>query len=76
MCIACEQGPVWFAYLRRRGLITADGRLVEQAPSPAGPVEPAVAGEKAAEQVQIAKAKEEKHAVEPADQQASLTAAG
>jgi hypothetical protein len=33
MCIACEQEAMWFAYLQRRGLITPDGRLVEQPPS-------------------------------------------
>jgi hypothetical protein len=39
MCIACEQDAMWFAYLRRKGLITADGYLVEEPPSLAGPVE-------------------------------------
>ncbi len=33
MCIACEQEAMWFAYLRRKGLITPDGYLVEQPPS-------------------------------------------
>jgi hypothetical protein len=33
MCIACEQDAMWFAYLRRKGLITADGYLVEEPPS-------------------------------------------
>ena len=42
MCIACEQEAMWFAYLQRRGLITPDGRLVEEPPSlfvaePVGP---------------------------------------
>jgi len=42
MCIACEQEAMWFAYLQRRGLITPDGRLVEEPPSlfVAEPVEP------------------------------------
>jgi hypothetical protein len=29
MCLACEQEAMWFAYLRRRGLITPDGQFVE-----------------------------------------------
>jgi hypothetical protein len=33
MCITCEQDAMWFAYLRRRGLITPDGRFVEEPPS-------------------------------------------
>ena len=33
MCIACEQDAMWFAYLRRKGLITPDGYLVEEPPS-------------------------------------------
>jgi hypothetical protein len=33
MCLACEQEAMWFAYLRRRGLITADGQFVEEPPS-------------------------------------------
>ncbi len=32
MCLACEQDAMWFAYLRSRGLITADGRPTEAAP--------------------------------------------
>ncbi len=42
MCIACEQDAMWFAYLQRKGLITADGYLVEPPPSllAADPVEP------------------------------------
>ena len=42
MCIACEQEAMWFAYLQRRGLITPDGRLVEEPPAlfVAEPVEP------------------------------------
>jgi hypothetical protein len=39
MCIACEQDAMWFAYLRRKGLITPDGYLVEEPPSLLGPVE-------------------------------------
>ena len=33
MCLACEQDAMWFAYLRRRGLITPDGQFVEEPPS-------------------------------------------
>ena len=42
MCLACEQEAMWFAYLRRRGLITPDGRFVEEPPSmfAAEPIEP------------------------------------
>jgi hypothetical protein len=32
MCLACEQQGLWLAYLRKRGLITPDGYLVEQPP--------------------------------------------
>jgi len=32
MCLACEQQGLWLAYLKRRGLITPDGYLVEQPP--------------------------------------------
>jgi len=32
MCLACEQDAMWFAYLRRRGLITADGQPTEPVP--------------------------------------------
>jgi hypothetical protein len=39
MCLACEQDAMWFAYLRRKGLITPDGYLVEEPPSLFGPVE-------------------------------------
>jgi hypothetical protein len=39
MCIACEQDAMWFAYLRRKGLITPDGYLVEEPPFLADPVE-------------------------------------
>ena len=47
MCIACEQDAMWFAYLRRKGLITPDGLLVEEPPSLAGPVDqPAAEDEK------------------------------
>jgi hypothetical protein len=43
MCIACEQDAMWFAYLQRKGLITPDGHLVEQASSAfaAEPLKPA-----------------------------------
>ena len=30
MCIACQQDAMWFAYLRRKGFITADGHPAEQ----------------------------------------------
>ena len=50
MCIACEQDAMWFAYLRRKGLITPEGYLVEEPPSLAGPVDqPAAEDEKKAE---------------------------
>ena len=39
MCIACEQDAMWFAYLRRKGLITPEGFLVEEPPFLAGPVD-------------------------------------
>jgi hypothetical protein len=39
MCIACEQDAMWFAYLRRKGLITPDGYLVEEPSFLAGPVQ-------------------------------------
>jgi hypothetical protein len=39
MCLACEQDAMWFAYLQRRGLITPDGRFVEEPPLVAGSVE-------------------------------------
>jgi hypothetical protein len=39
MCLACEQDAMWFAYLRRKGLISEDGYLVEEPPSLFGPVE-------------------------------------
>jgi hypothetical protein len=43
MCLACEQNGLWLAYLRRRGLITPDGYLVEQPPflAEAGEPQPA-----------------------------------
>ena len=47
MCIACEQDAMWFAYLRRKGLITPEGYLVEEPPSLAGLVDqPAAEDEK------------------------------
>jgi hypothetical protein len=48
MCIACEQDAMWFAYLKRKGLITADGFLVEPPPSvyAVEPLEPAPQDEK------------------------------
>ncbi len=50
MCIACEQDAMWFAYLRRKGLITPDGFLVEEPPSLADAVDqPPVQDEKKAE---------------------------
>jgi len=57
MCLACEQDAMWFAYLRRRGLITPDGRFVEEPPLVAGAVElPPTQG-----------GNEEESAAEPAD---------
>jgi hypothetical protein len=32
MCLACEQQGMWLAYLKRRGMITEDGYLVEEPP--------------------------------------------
>jgi hypothetical protein len=32
MCLACEQDAMWFAYLRRRGLIDENGMPTEPAP--------------------------------------------
>jgi hypothetical protein len=45
MCLACEQDAMWFAYLRRKGLISEDGYLFEEPPSLFGPVETAPAPE-------------------------------
>ncbi len=39
MCLACQQEAMWFAYLRRRGLIDENGDPVEPVPSIAYPVE-------------------------------------
>jgi hypothetical protein len=43
MCLACEQQGMWLAYLKRRGLITEDGYLVEEPPflTDAGEPQPA-----------------------------------
>jgi hypothetical protein len=48
MCIACEQDAMWFAYLKRKGLITEDGYLVEPPPPVfmAEPLESAPADDK------------------------------
>ena len=32
MCLACEQDAMWFAYLRRRGLIDENGMPTEPVP--------------------------------------------
>jgi hypothetical protein len=40
MCIACQQEAMWFAYLRRKGLITADGLPAEDSPLMVGADEP------------------------------------
>jgi hypothetical protein len=32
MCLACEQDAMWFAYLRRRGLIDENGMPTEPPP--------------------------------------------
>jgi hypothetical protein len=39
MCLACEQDAMWFAYLRRRGLIDENGEPIEPVPSVAFPIE-------------------------------------
>jgi hypothetical protein len=46
--MACEQDAMWFAYLKRKGLITEDGFLVEPPPSvfAVEPLEPASPGDK------------------------------
>jgi hypothetical protein len=43
MCIACQQDAMWFAYLQRKGFITADGYPAEQPASVVAgePLEPA-----------------------------------
>jgi hypothetical protein len=48
MCLACEQQGLWLAYLKRRGLITPDGYLVEQPPflADAGEPQPAQPADK------------------------------
>ena len=51
MCLACEQDAMWFAYLRRKGLITEDGYLVEEPPSLFGPVETPPAPEARADEI-------------------------
>ena len=43
MCLACEQQGLWLAYLKKRGLITEDGYLVEEPPFLADAVEPQLA---------------------------------
>jgi hypothetical protein len=45
MCLACEQQGMWLAYLKRRGLITEDGYLVEEPPFLADAGEPQSAGQ-------------------------------
>jgi hypothetical protein len=61
MCLACEQDAMWFAYLQRKGLITPDGFLVEQPPSPlfADPIDAAPPKQE--------NEKQEQNAGEPAD---------
>ena len=39
MCLACEQDAMWFAYLRRRGLIDENGMPTEPVPNLADPFE-------------------------------------
>lgn len=51
MCLACEQDLMWFAYLQRRGLITADGFPVENPPSLIDPVETVPVPETAAPEI-------------------------
>ena len=43
MCLACEQQGLWLAYLKKRGLITEDGYLVEEPPFRADAAEPQLA---------------------------------
>jgi hypothetical protein len=40
MCIACEQDALWYAYLRRKGLINENGEPVEDVPIPGFAVQP------------------------------------
>jgi len=51
MCLACEQDAMWFAYLRRRGLIDENGEPLEPVPSVAYPIE--VLSEPERAQVQV-----------------------
>jgi hypothetical protein len=51
MCLACEQDAMWFAYLRRRGLIDENGEPVEPVPSIAYPIEALSSPEQAEVQV-------------------------
>ncbi len=64
MCLACEQDAMWFAYLRRRGLIDENGEPVEPVPSVAYPIEALSAPEQAEEQ---AETNVEQSASEPAE---------
>jgi hypothetical protein len=64
MCLACEQDAMWFAYLRRRGLIDENGEPVEPVPSIAYPIEVLSAPEQTEEQVEE---KVEQSASEPAE---------
>jgi len=52
MCLACEQDAMWFAYLRRSGLIDENGEPVEPVPSVAYPIEALSAPEQAEVQVE------------------------
>jgi len=64
MCIACEQEAMWFAYLRRRGLINENGEPVEPVPTVAYPIEALSAPEQAEQKEE----KTEQSASDPAEQ--------
>jgi hypothetical protein len=50
MCLACEQQGMWLAYLKRRGVLTEDGYLVEEPPFLADAGEPQPAGQAGTDQ--------------------------
>lgn len=69
MCLACEQDAMWFAYLRRKGLITPDGYLVEEPPSLFDAVEtsPASDGNRASEENPASQENKDDNANKPTD---------
>jgi hypothetical protein len=69
MCLACEQDAMWLAYLRRKGLITEDGYLVEEPPSLFDPVEaaPTSDGDRASDQKAASQDNNDDSAGKPAD---------